>query len=114
MAARAAGAVKAKIKKNDYVQVIAGKDRGKSGKVLVVFPGEQIALVEKINMVKRHTRPSNVTSQGGILEKEAGIHISNLMVLCAQCGKPVRVSLATMQDGKKVRVCKKCGEAFDK
>lgn len=114
MRSRTGGAVKAKIRKDDYVQVIAGKDRGKSGKVLQVLPDEQRAVVEKINIVKRHTRPSNITQQGGIVEKEARIHISNLMVLCSQCGKPVRVSLATMQDGKKVRVCKKCGEAFDK
>jgi len=114
MAAQAPGVVKTKIKKNDYVQVMAGKDRGKSGKVLRVVPRENKALVEKINMIKRHTRPSKVSQQGGILEKEALIHISNLMLLCAQCGKPVRVSWATMQDGKKVRVCKKCGEVFDK
>jgi large subunit ribosomal protein L24 len=103
-----------KIRRDDIVIVIAGKERGKSGKVMKVFPGKMRAVVEKLNMIKKHSRPSSQNRQGGIVEKEAPIHISNLMLLCPKCKKQVRVSKKILEDGKKVRQCKKCGEIFDK
>ena len=103
---------KLKIKKDDKVLVIAGKDRGKVGKVLRVLPDKGRVVVEKINMVKRHTRPS-ANSQGGILEKEAPIHISNVMLVCDKCGKPTRVGRRQLPEGRRVRFCKKCGEQLD-
>ena len=101
------------LKKGDTVVVIAGKERGKSGKVLRVIRKRDRAVVEKVNMVKRHLRPSPQTGQGGILEKEASIHISNLMVICTKCTDPTRVGRKVLEDGKKVRYCKKCGEILD-
>ncbi|RMF88523.1 MAG: 50S ribosomal protein L24 [Nitrospinota bacterium] len=103
-----------KIKRDDMVEVIAGKDRGKRGKVLRVFPREGRLIVEKINMIKRHTRPTQYQTQGGILEKEAKIHISNVMLVCSRCDAPVRVGRRTLEDGTKVRYCKKCNEVIDK
>jgi len=102
-----------KIKKNDIVTVIAGNDKGKSGKVLKVFPAKNKVIVEKVNFVKRHSRPTQKVPQGGIIEKEAPIHISNVMLICNKCGKPTKVKIGVLQDKKKVRVCKKCGEMID-
>jgi large subunit ribosomal protein L24 len=101
------------IKKNDVVAVIAGKDKGKSGRVISVFPKKDRVLVEKVNFVKRHTRPRGQTHKGGILERESPIHISNVMVLCGKCEKPTRIGKLQLQDGKRVRVCRKCGESLD-
>ena len=103
-----------KIKKDDNVRIISGKERGKNGKVLKVFPGKMTALVEKLNMQKKHTKPTNQNKQGGIVEKEGPIHLSNLMIICPKCNKPVRVSKKLLEDGKKVRQCKKCNEILDK
>jgi len=102
------------VKKNDLVKVIAGRERGKSGRILRVFPRKNRVLVEKINFVKRHTRPSGQTRQGGIVEKEAPINVSNVMVICEKCNVPVRIGKKILDDGKKVRMCKKCGEVLDK
>ncbi|MFQ5842416.1 MAG: 50S ribosomal protein L24 [Thermodesulfobacteriota bacterium] len=102
------------LKKNDLVMVIAGKERGKSGRILRVFPGKNRVLIEKVNFIKRHTRPSGQTRQGGIVEKEAPIHVSNVMVICGKCNVPIRVGRKVLEDGKKVRMCKKCGELLDK
>ena len=102
------------LKKNDLVMVIAGKERGKSGRILRVFPGKNRVLIEKINFIKRHTRPSGGTRQGGIVEKEAPIHVSNVMVICEKCNLPIRVGRKILDDGSKVRTCKKCGELLDK
>lgn len=102
------------LKKNDLVMVIAGKERGKSGRILRVFPGKNRVLIEKVNFIKRHTRPSGQTRQGGIVEKEAPIHVSNVMVICEKCNAPIRVGRKVLDDGKKVRTCKKCGELLDK
>lgn len=104
---------KYRIKKNDVVQVIAGKDKGKSGKVMRVIPKKDRAIVEKINMVKRHMKPSQQTRQGGILEKEAPIAVSNLMLVCSKCTDPTRVGYKILDDDRKVRFCKKCGEVID-
>lgn len=102
------------LKKNDLVMVIAGKEWGKSGRILKVFPGKNRVLIEKVNFIKRHTRPSGQTRQGGIVEKEASIHVSNVMVICEKCNLPIRVGRKILDDGKKVRTCKKCGELLDK
>lgn len=103
----------AKIKKNDIVTVIKGKDLGKSGKVLKVFPKEGKIIVEKINFVKRHTRPSQKVQQGGILEKEAPISISNVMLICNKCGAKTKVKIGVLGEGKRIRICKKCNEMID-
>ncbi|MEJ5348397.1 MAG: 50S ribosomal protein L24 [Desulfosoma sp.] len=101
------------IKKNDTVMVIAGKEKGKSGKVLRILTKKDRAVVEKLNMVKRHMRPGAHSRQGGIVEKEAPIHISNLMVICSKCTDPTRVGYKILDDGRKARFCKKCGELID-
>jgi large subunit ribosomal protein L24 len=102
------------IKKNDLVMVTTGKEGGKSGRVLRVLPEKGKVLVEKINFVKRHSRPHGQQRRGGIVEKEAPLHISNVMLLCEKCNKPVRIRHRVVEGGKKVRVCRKCGESFDK
>ena len=103
----------AKIKRDDLVLVIAGKDKGRRGKVLRVFPRRNRVMVENVNVVKRHQRPTQ-TIQGGIIEKEAPIHLSNVMLICPKCGESTRVGFKFLQDGRKVRSCKKCGEIIDK
>ena len=107
-------AVKLKLKKDDIVEVIAGREKGKKGKILVLYPDERKLTVEKLNMVKRHTKPSAQNKQGGIVEKESRLSISNVMLVCDKCGKGVRVKRKKLEDGKRVRVCVKCGEVMDK
>ncbi len=102
------------IKKNDLVMVITGREKGKSGRVLRVLPEKEKVLLEKINFVKRHARPHGKQRQGGILEKEAPLHLSNVMLLCEKCNKPIRVGHRVTEDGKKARFCRKCGELLDK
>ena len=102
------------IRRDDTVLVLTGRDRGKKGRVIHVFPEAGRALVEKINMVKRHTKPTQQLPQGGVVEKEAAIHLSNLMVVCSKCSKPTRVGVKTIAEGKKTRLCRKCGEILDK
>jgi large subunit ribosomal protein L24 len=104
---------KCQIKKDDKVKIIAGKDNGKVGKVLKVDRKKQRIVVENANTVKRHTRPSAQNRQGGIIETEAPLHISNVMLLCNKCIQPVRIKLQRLDDGKKVRVCRKCNEQID-
>lgn len=104
---------KSHVKKNDTVMIITGKDKAKTGKVLQILPKKDGVLVEGINIVKRHTRPRG-SEAGAIVEKEAAIHVSNVMIYCAKCNKPVRTKINTLEDGKKARICVKCGEAFDK
>src|SRR4030065_256695 len=100
-----------KIRKEDQVMVMARKEKGKTGKVSRVVPGKAVVFIEKLNMVKRHQKPTAKFKHGGIIEKEAPIAISNVMILCAKCKGPVRVG--KKNDGEKnVRVCKKCGEVF--
>jgi large subunit ribosomal protein L24 len=101
------------VKKNDTVMVMAGKDKGKSGKVMRVIPKKDRAIVEKLNMIKRHMKPSQQNRQGGILEREAPIHISNLMLICSKCTDPTRVGYRILEDNRKVRFCKKCNEVID-
>jgi large subunit ribosomal protein L24 len=105
--------VKVNVKKNDQVLVTTGKDRGARGRVLRVLATEGKAIVERVNMIKRHTRPNpNKGIQGGILEREAPIQISNLKVICPECGKPSRMGRRRLEDGRGVRVCKNCGATF--
>ncbi len=100
---------KVHVKRNDQVLVTAGKDRGARGKVLRVFPGAGTAIVERINMLKRHTRPNPQQGvQGGILEREAPIALSNLKVICPNCGEPSRLGRTRLDDGGAARVCKNC------
>ncbi|HEY6997476.1 MAG TPA: 50S ribosomal protein L24 [Candidatus Binatia bacterium] len=101
------------IRKNDSVIVIGGKERGKTGKVLRVLPDREAVVIERLNMVKRHTKPRGPQQPGGIVEKEAAIHASNIMILCDKCNAPVRVGHKTLADGKKIRICRRCNEALD-
>lgn len=102
-----------KIKKNDEVVVIGGKDRGTKSKVLRVFPVKGTAIVERVNMVKKHTRANpGKQVQGGILEREAPIQLSNLMVVCPECGKPTRIGKKRLEDGTAARVCRRCEATF--
>lgn len=105
---------KLKIKKGDTVLVLAGKNKGDKGKVLQVIPATRRVIVEGINLVKRHTRATPKVPQGGIVTKEAPIHVSNVMLVCTKCGKPTRTGVKILADGKKVRVCKRCEEVIDK
>ncbi len=100
------------IKKNDTVRVIAGREKGKTGKVLGITKEKNRVLVEKVNLMKKHQKP-DAKGQGGILEKEAPLHISNIMLVCSKCNVGVRVGYKVLEDGKKVRVCKKCQELLD-
>lgn len=99
-----------KLKKGDQVVVIAGKDKDARGKVLRVHPAQSAAIVERINLVKKHTKPNPQKQvQGGILEREAPIQLSNLKVICTECSEPARMGLKRLDDGRSVRVCKQCG-----
>jgi large subunit ribosomal protein L24 len=107
-------AIKSHVKKNDTVMVMAGKEKGKSGKVLRVYPDKGRVLIESVNVVKRHTRPTQANQDGGIIEKEAALAISNVMLVCAACSKPTRTGVRLLEDGSKARFCKKCNEILDK
>jgi large subunit ribosomal protein L24 len=101
------------IRKNDSVMVIAGRERGKTGKVLRVLRDKDAVIIERTNMVKRHTKPRGPQQPGGIVEKEASIHASNVMIMCDKCNAPVRIGHKNLADGKKIRICRRCGEALD-
>jgi large subunit ribosomal protein L24 len=101
------------IRKNDSVMVISGKERGKTGKVLRVNPKEDAVIIERINVVKRHTKARGPQQAGGIIEKEASIPASNIMIMCDKCNAPVRIGQKVLTDGNKIRVCRRCGEALD-
>jgi large subunit ribosomal protein L24 len=98
------------IVKNDTVKVISGNHKGKTGKVIMVIPDKDRVIVEKIQLVKRHTRPRSQNKPGGIIEKEASIHISNVMLVCPKCNKPTRTSTKQLPSGRRTRVCAKCEE----
>lgn len=104
---------KCHIRKDDKVKVLTGKDRGKIGKVLDVNRKTHRILVENVNIVKRHSRPSAQNRQGGIIENPAPLDSSNVMLLCSKCIKPTRIKMQQLDDGKKVRVCRKCNEQID-
>ncbi len=101
-----------RIRKGDTVLVISGRDRGRKGKVRLSFPRKEEVVVEGINVVKRHARPIQGAKQAGIIQTEAPIYVSKLMLICPRCGKPTRVGFKTLPD-KKVRLCRKCGEVID-
>jgi large subunit ribosomal protein L24 len=102
-----------KIKKNDIVKVIAGNYNGKKGKVLKVFPRGHRIIVEGVNFIKRHTKPTTANQQGGIQEREAPLDVSNVMLVCPKCGSATRIGTFFTDDGSKVRFCKKCKEMID-
>lgn len=101
-----------KIRKNDIVQCLKGKDKGKKGKVLSVFPKKSRAVVEGINFAKKHTRRTREDQQGGIIQKEAPVHISNLMLFCNKCNKVTKVGFTLLKDSSKARICKRCNEVI--
>jgi large subunit ribosomal protein L24 len=102
------------VKKDDNIIVISGKDKGKKGRVLAAYPKDSRVLVEGVNMVKKHSRPSQKNPQGGILNQEAPIHVSNVMLVDPKSGNATRVGYKALENGKKVRVAKKSGEVLDK
>jgi len=107
-------AKKLHVKKGDLVRITAGKEKGKSGQVLRVFTDKGRVVVESLNMVKRHTRPGRSNAQGGIVEKEAPLDVSNVALVCGACNQPTRTGMRFLEDGSKVRYCKKCNEIVDK
>jgi large subunit ribosomal protein L24 len=108
----ARAAAKYRVRKNDTVMVIAGRERGKTGKVLRVIPETGRVVIERLNLIKRHSKPRGAASPGGIVEKEAPLDISNVMIFCERCNAPVRAGIKTAADGDKSRVCRRCGESL--
>lgn len=104
-------AVKYKIRKNDMVMVVKGKERGKTGKVMRVLPEAGRVVIERLNIIKRHSKPRGATSPGGIVEREAPLRIENVMFFCERCNAPVRLGTKVAQDGERSRVCRRCGDA---
>ena len=103
------------VRKNDNVVVVAGKDRGKRGRVLRVPPDKNRVVVEGVNFIKKHTRPNPQKNvKGGIVEREAALHASNVQIVCPECGAPTRIGRQLLGDGRKVRICRKCDGAVDK
>ena len=102
-----------KIRKNDTVLVTAGKDKGKTGKIRFAYPKEERVMVEGINFIKRHTRARGRVRQAGIIQLEAPIPVSNVMLLCSRCNRPTRVGFRFLEDGRKARVCNRCSEVID-
>jgi large subunit ribosomal protein L24 len=103
-----------RLRKDDTVMVIAGRERGKTGKVLRVLGEKDRVVIERVNMVKRHVKPRGVQQPGGIQEKEASIHLSNVVPICGRCNKPTRVGHRRLADGDVQRICKRCGEPLDR
>jgi large subunit ribosomal protein L24 len=101
------------IKKNDTVLVTAGKEKGKRGRVIAVYPRENRILIEKLNLIKRHTRPNQQLRQGGIVEKESPISAANVKLICAKCDKPTSIARKAQGDGTRVRVCKACDATLE-
>ena len=102
-----------KIRKNDTVLVIAGKDKGKRGKVRFAYPKKERVLVEGINFIKKHSRARGQARQAGIIDLEAPIHVSNVMLFCEKCNQPTRIGFTFLEDGRKVRICRACKEVID-
>lgn len=102
-----------RVRKGDTAVVITGKNKGKKGRVLSVLTEKERVIVEGINIIKRHTKPNKQYTQGGIIEKEAPVHISNVMLVCPKCGKPSRLGNTVLEGGKKIRTCKKCKEVIE-
>lgn len=108
-----AGKAKVHVKKGDTVVVLSGREKGKNGKVLSVNPDKETIIVEKINFIKRHSRPTQKAPQGGIIEKEGPLRAAKVALFCSKCSKGVRVRNKQLDDGKKVRVCVSCGEILE-
>jgi large subunit ribosomal protein L24 len=104
----------AHVRRGDMVAVISGRERGKRGKVLRVLHARGRVLVEKVNMVKRHQRPTQKLRQGGIIEREGALALANVLVVCGRCDRPARTGIKVLGDGRRIRVCKRCGESIDK
>jgi large subunit ribosomal protein L24 len=104
----------AHVRRGDTVAVIAGRERGKRGKVLRVLPADGRVVVEKVNMMKKHQRPTQKLRQGGIIEREGALALSNVLLVCSRCDQPSRAGIKVLADGRKVRVCRRCGETIDK
>ena len=103
------------VRKNDTVVVVGGKDRGKRGRVLRVVPEVNRVVIEGVNFIQRHTRPNPQQNvKGGVVEREAPLHASNVQIVCPECGSPTRIGRTLLEDGRKVRVCRKCDGAVDK
>ena len=102
------------VRRGDTVAVIAGRERGKRGKVLRVLPEAGRVIVEKVNMMKKHQKPTQKLRQGGIIEREAALALSNVLLVCGRCNQPSRAGIKVLADGRKVRVCRRCGETIDK
>jgi large subunit ribosomal protein L24 len=102
-----------KIKKGDTVLVITGKDKGKKGKVRFAFPDNKTVMVEGVNMIKKHAKARQQVRQAGIIEREAPVSVSNVMLMCGKCNKPTRVGYRILQDNRKTRVCRVCGEVVE-
>lgn len=103
------------IRRNDNVVVLAGKDRGKRGRVLKVIPAKNRVVVEGVNFIKRHTKPNpGQNVKGGVVEREAPLHASNVQLVCPECGSPSRVGRRLLEDGRKVRICRKCEGVVDR
>jgi len=103
-----------RIKKNDQVRVISGKNKGKEGKILRRIPSKDLVVVEGVNVVSRHVKPSQKNPQAGIIKQEAPIYAAKVMLVCPQCGAATRVGSSFLESGKKVRVCRKCNEIIDR
>ena len=101
------------IRKNDTVMVISGKDKGKKGKVRIAHPKDETLIVEGINFIKRHTKATRQARQAGVIELEAPVHISKVMLMCDKCSRPARIGFRFLEDGKKVRFCRACDEVID-
>ena len=102
------------VRRGDTVGVITGRERGKRGKVLRVIPDKGRVLVEKVNMIKKHQRPTQKLRQGGIIEREGPMALSNVLVVCPRCDKPSRTGVKILADGRKVRTCRRCNESIDR
>lgn len=102
-----------KIRKDDNVIVVVGRDRGKKGKVRFAYPKNERLIVEGVNFVKKHARPTGQARQAGVIEREAPIHISSVRLICGQCNRPTRVGFRFLEDGRKVRICRLCREVID-
>jgi large subunit ribosomal protein L24 len=101
------------IRKHDIVRVMVGREKGKVGRVLKVYRDSGRVIIEKINMVKRHAKPGKTNPQGGIIEKEASLAYSNVMIMCDKCNKPTRISMVVGDSGEKHRSCKRCGDVIE-
>ena len=103
-----------RIRKDDMVMVIAGRERGKTGKVLRILGEKNRVVIERLNVVKRHQKPRGVQAPGGVVEKEASINLSNVMIMCDRCNAPARIGTKRIEDGTATRICRRCGEGIDR